>query len=120
MIGMIDAQGDAVFELAARIVEKLQVGFVRDPPVTVRILEASGQQMTVEGAVEKPGIYPVRGRLTLLQTVTVSGGPSRAADPSKVVIFRTIEGKRMAAAFDLLKIRQDRRKIPSSMETTSS
>ena len=112
LIGVIDAQGFTVFELAARIEEKLQVGFLRDPQVTVRISEASGQQMTVEGAVEKPGMYPVRGRLTLLQAVAVSGGPSRAADPSKVVIFRTIEGKRMAAAFDLLKIRAGQAEDP--------
>ena len=112
LIGVLDAQGFSVFELASRIEEKLQVGFLRDPQVTVRISEASGQQMTVEGAVEKPGMYPVRGRLSLLQAVALSGGPSRAADPSKVVIFRTIEGKRMAAAFDLLKIRAGQAEDP--------
>lgn len=105
LLGIIDAQGYTIFELAARIEEGLGKSYLRDPQVTARISEASGQQVTVEGAVVKPGMYPVRGRLTLLQVVAVSGGPSADANPNRVVIFRTIEGKRMAAAFDLTRIR---------------
>jgi polysaccharide export outer membrane protein len=105
LVGIIDAQGYTIFELASRIEEGLRNGFLRDPQVTARISEASGQQVTVEGSVAKPGMYPIRGRLTLLQAIAVSGGPSPGADPTRVVIFRTIEGRRMAAAFDLLKIR---------------
>lgn len=105
LIGIIDAQGFTIFELASRIEDGLRQRFLRDPQVTARISEASGQQVTIEGSVSKPGMYPVRGRLTLLQAIAVSGGPTRGADPTRVVIFRTIEGKRMAAAFDLLRIR---------------
>jgi polysaccharide export outer membrane protein len=105
LIGVIDAQGYTIFELASRIENGLRDKYLRDPQVTARISESSGEQVTVEGAVVKPGMYPVRGRLTLLQAIAVSGGPSRGADSSRVVIFRTIEGKRMAAAYDLLKIR---------------
>lgn len=105
LIGIVDAQGYATFELAARIEEKLRNGFVTNPQVSVRISEASGQQLTVEGAVQKPGMFPVRGRLSLLQAIAISGGPTPGADPSRVVIFRYIEGKRMAAAYNLLKIR---------------
>jgi polysaccharide export outer membrane protein len=105
LIGMIDAQGYTIFELASRIENGLREKYLRDPQVTASISDASGQQVTVEGSVVKPGMYPVRGRLTLLQAIAVSGGPTRGADPRRVVIFRTIEGKRMAAAFDLLRIR---------------
>jgi polysaccharide export outer membrane protein len=105
LLGVIDAQGYTIFELASRIEAGLREGYLRDPQVTARISEASGQQVTVEGSVAKPGMYPVRGRLTLLQAIAVSGGPTVGAEPRRVVIFRTIEGKRMAAAFDLLKIR---------------
>lgn len=112
LIGVVDAQGYTVFELASRLEDKLKASFLRDPQVTVRISEASGQQMTVEGAIEKPGMYPVRGRLTLLQAIALSGGPSRGADPRKVVIFRTVEGQRMAGGFDLLKIRAGQAEDP--------
>jgi len=105
LIGIMDAQGYTIFELASRIEDGLRDKYLRDPQVTARISEASGQQLTVEGSVQKPGMYPVTGRLTLLQAVAVSGGPSPGADPRRVVIFRTIEGKRMAAAYDLLRIR---------------
>jgi len=105
LIGIVDAQGYATFELAALIEEKLRNGFVTNPQVSVRISESSGQQLTVEGAVQKPGMYPVRGRLSLLQAIAISGGPTPGADASRVVIFRYIEGKRMAAAYNLMKIR---------------
>jgi len=105
LIGLVEAQGHTTFELAKRIEERLRAGFVTNPQVSVRISEASGQQLTVEGAVQKPGMYPVRGRLSLLQAIAISGGPTAGANPSRVVVFRFIEGKRMAAAYNLLKIR---------------
>lgn len=105
LIGIMQADGYSAFDLALQIEQKLAEGFLQDPQVTVRISEASGALLTVEGAVAKPGMYPVRGDVTLLQAIAVSGGPTRTADPSRVVIFRTIGGQRMAAGFDLEKIR---------------
>ncbi len=71
----------------------------------MRISESSGQQFTIEGAIGKPGIYPVKGRLSLLQAIALSGGPTPAAQLDGIVLFRTVEGKRQAARFDLLQIR---------------
>lgn len=105
LVGIIDAKGYTIFELAGLLEKRLGESFLQNPQVSIRTTEAFGQQVTVEGAVSKPGMYPVRGRLTLMQAVAVSGGPTNQANPSRVIIFRTIEGKRNAAAFDLLKIR---------------
>lgn len=105
LVGIVDAKDSSAFDLAGLLERRLGEGFLQNPQVTVRISEASGEQVTVEGAVAKPGMYPVRGKVSLIQAIALSGGPTRAADPNRVVIFRTIEGKRMAAAFDLQKIR---------------
>jgi len=105
LVGIVDARGLTIFELAEFLEKRLGETFLQNPQVSIRTTEAFGQQVTLEGAVSKPGMYPVRGRLTLMQAIAVSGGPTPQANPSRVIIFRTIEGKRNAAAFDLLKIR---------------
>lgn len=112
LVGIVDAKGYTIFELAHILETKLGESFLQNPQVSIRTTEAFGQQLTVEGAVSKPGMYPVRGRLTLMQAVAISGGPAPSANPNRVIIFRTIEGKRHAAAFDLLKIRAGQSEDP--------
>src|SRR5690606_7709726 len=79
--------------------------YLQSPQVSVFVKEFTSQRVTVEGAVNKPGIYPITGRTSLLQAVALSEGLSPLADPSAVIIFRTIGGQRMAALFDLREIR---------------
>ena len=53
----------------------------------------------------KPGIYPITGRTTLLQAIAIGGGMQRIASESSVVVFRVVDGQRMAAVFDVTQIR---------------
>jgi protein involved in polysaccharide export with SLBB domain len=39
------------------------------------IKEFNSQRVTIEGAVKKPGVYPLRGQTTLLQVVVSALGP---------------------------------------------
>ena len=68
--------------------------------------------MTLEGAVAKPGIYPLTGRTTLLQAIAMSGGLDKLADPRGIVVFRQISGKKMGAVFDLRNIRTGKDEDP--------
>jgi polysaccharide export outer membrane protein len=74
--------------------------------VIVQVTTEERTQITVEGAVDQPGIYPIAGALTLLQAVALSGGTAEDADLENVIIFRTVEGERRAARFDLRDIRR--------------
>lgn len=105
LLGDVQVKGYTTFELAAVLEDGLRERYLRNPQVTVRISESNGQQFTIEGAIGKPGMYPVRGRLSLLQAIALSGGPGPTANLDGIIIFRTIEGKRHAARFDLQKIR---------------
>lgn len=105
LAGTLAAQGLTTFELARQIEECLGKSYLQDPHVTVRISETYGQQLTVEGSVARPGMYPVRGPMTLLQALAVAGGSTDLANPRRIIIFRTIDGQKKAAGFDLRKIR---------------
>lgn len=113
LVGVMSAKGYTIFEMASILEQKLGESYLQNPQVSVRISELYGQQVTVEGSIKAPGVYPVRGAMTLLQAIAVSGGPTEMANPRRVIIFRTIEGERKAAAFDLLKIRAGSAPDPS-------
>lgn len=105
LIGGVRAGGKTVQELEAEIAARLSESYLQSPQVSVFVKEFTSQRVTVEGAVNKPGIFPITGRTSLLQAVAMSEGLAPLADPSSVVVFRTIQGKRMAALFDLRAIR---------------
>jgi polysaccharide biosynthesis/export protein len=112
LVGIVDAKGYTTFELAKVLEGKLSERFLQDPQVTVRLSGGSRRNLTVEGAVTRPGLYPVTGNLTLMQAVAQSGGPTDRADVRKVLIFRTIDGERRAARFNLEDIRRGEAEDP--------
>ena len=112
LAGPVAAKGFTAFELARNIEDALAKSYLQDPSVNVVIEKSVGRRVTVDGAVEKPGLYPMEGRMTLLQAVASAGGPSDGANPKKVVVFRTIEGERKAAGFNLELIREGEAEDP--------
>lgn len=105
LIGMVEAQGLTSSELSTRLATRLNESYLRDPRVQVVIKSVRQQTVTVDGSVTNPGIYPIPGRISLLQAVALARGPSQDANVKRVVVFRRIEGQRQAAAFDLSTIR---------------
>lgn len=106
LIGTVEAQGRTSNELAQQIGERLSQRYLRSPNVQVAITEATAQTITVDGAVRQPGVIPIRGTTTLMRAVALARGTAEDANTGRVVVFRTINGERMAAAFDLRRIRR--------------
>ncbi|HEX8414190.1 MAG TPA: polysaccharide biosynthesis/export family protein [Sphingomicrobium sp.] len=106
LIGSVTAQGRTTRELSAEIAEKLDRRFLVDPQVSVIVSSSVSQKVTVEGSVTEPGVYEVRGQTTLLEALAMAKGPSRVAALDQVAVFRTIEGQRMGALFDIRAIRR--------------
>ncbi|WP_182466850.1 polysaccharide biosynthesis/export family protein [Sphingomonas gilva] len=106
LVGGVTAQNLTTTELAAALEKSLGAKYFQNPDVTVALKEVRSQRVTVDGSINAPGIYPVAGNLTLLQAVAMAKGVSEDANPERVVVFRTIDGRRAAAAFDLTAIRE--------------
>jgi polysaccharide export outer membrane protein len=87
------------------LTEKLGAKYFQNPDVSVAIKSSAGRNVTVDGAVGHAGAYPVIGQITLIQAIALAGGTTDDANARRVAIFRTIDGKREAAAFDLTSIR---------------
>lgn len=108
LIGAVRVAGRTAAETSDEVAGMLASQYLRNPRVTVTVKETASQKITVDGAVTRPGVYEMRGPATLLQAVAMAQGPTRVADLSNVAVFRTIDGRRAVALFDLGAIRQGR------------
>ncbi len=107
LIGLVQAAGLTSEQLESVLAEKLAKDYLQNPQVSVFIQEYTSQRVTVEGAVKKPGVYPLKGRTTLLQTLAIAEGLTSVADANGIKVFRTDPqtGNRTTLVFDLEKIR---------------
>lgn len=106
LIGEVSAIDQTPAQLDATLTKKYGVKYLEHPDISVGIKSATGHNVTIDGSVEKPGTYPVVGPMTLMQTVALAQGVDEFANVHRVAVFRTIDGKRQAAAFDLSNIRR--------------
>ncbi len=105
LIGSVAAGGKTVQELEAEIASRLSQRYLQNPQVSVFVKEFASQRVTLEGAIKSPGIYPLTGRTSLIQAIAMAQGLDPLANPQGIVVFRMIEGKKMAAVFDIAAIR---------------
>jgi polysaccharide biosynthesis/export protein len=106
LIGEVPAYNLTTAQLDESLTHRLGEKYLENPDVSVGIKSSTRRSVTVDGAVHKSGSYPVFGPTTLIQAVAAAGGTSEDANPRRVAIFRTIGGRRQAAAFDLTSIRR--------------
>lgn len=107
LIGAVMAGGQTIPELEIELGKKYASGYLQNPQVTVFVKEFTSQRITLEGAFNKPGIYPITGRTSLLQAVAMGGGvDDKIADLGGIVVMRNVGGKRMAAVYDLRLVRK--------------
>jgi polysaccharide biosynthesis/export protein len=104
LIEDIQAAGRTAQEIERDVAAKLGAKYLQKPQVTVFVKEYNSQRVTIEGAVKKPGVFPVRGGNTLLQYLAMAEGLDPNSD-STVLVFRTTDGKRSAAKFDINEVR---------------
>jgi polysaccharide export outer membrane protein len=112
LIGKVPAIGKTTDQLASEISAKLSAKYLQNPEVRVALKASSSQHVTVDGSVNGPGIYPIAGSTTLLQAIAIAKGTAPDANSRKVAVFRTINGQRQAAAFDLTDIRRGKAPDP--------
>lgn len=105
LIGPVDLGGLTSEEAEKLIATRYEKDFLQNPQVSVFIKEFTSQRITVEGAVARPGIYPMRGDTTLVQAIALAGGQGNLPDLSEVMVFRLEAGQRRPHVYDLIKIR---------------
>jgi polysaccharide export outer membrane protein len=73
--GAIPAAGTTTFELSTRLREELKKqDILREPAVTVLIVRGMTQNVSVLGAVMRPGTYPVEKPTSIMDVISLAGG----------------------------------------------
>ncbi len=113
LVGQMKAGGRTPGEFSKDLETALKAKYMKDPQVIVTVKNAQSQRVTIDGAVNSPGVYPLPGPTTLLQAISLAKGPDqKLANVKKVAVFRQVQGTRHAAFFDLNQIRSGRSEDP--------
>lgn len=100
----IQAEGLTSSELADVIHQKLLV-YIKEPAVSVMVKEVNATKFYVLGYVNKPGIYALRGDMSVLQALSMAGGLTPFASPRKIRLLRNTKGTqgvRIVNYYDLI------------------
>jgi len=112
LIGRVEAAGKSPDQLSNEIARRLGSNYLVNPQIAVNVLEANSKRITVEGAVERPGLFTQATPTDLLSAVAMAGGPTELAKLKEVAVFRKVNGQNMVAAFDLARIRSGEMENP--------
>jgi polysaccharide biosynthesis/export protein len=113
LIGPVVLAGLTSQDAETLIASKYAKDYLQDPQVSVFIKEFTSQRITLEGAVAKPGIYPIRGEITLMQAIALAGGQGQLPDLHEVLVYRREGGEKVMHTYDLDKIRAGEVEDPS-------
>ena len=89
LIGRVHAAGLTVNQLEANLIQRLS-SEIRDPRVSVEVVDFGSQPVTVIGAVTQPGVHQLQGRKTLAEVLSLAGGLKDDCGP-KINISRSLK-----------------------------
>jgi polysaccharide export outer membrane protein len=90
LIGAVRARGHTTAQLAAAIRSRLGVQYVKDPQVTVDVLQ--NRPFFILGEVRSAGQYPFVSGMTVQTAVAIAGGFGERADERRFEITRRVSG----------------------------
>jgi polysaccharide export outer membrane protein len=98
--GDLQAEGKTTRELEREITARLRA-VVASPIVSVIVKEIHASRVYVVGEVAKPGAFPLRGRLDVIQAIALAGGLTEFADRDDITVLRKLpDGKEERLGFD--------------------
>lgn len=102
LLGSVRVGGQTVTEVEKRIADGLRSGnFVKQPQVTVLVMQVRGNQVSVLGQVGRPGRYPLEVADMRLSDVLAMAGGVAPGGADLVVVAGTRNGQPFRAEIDL-------------------
>lgn len=82
LIGPVDISGYTLAETENVLQEKYSEEYLRQPQITVSVMEFRSQQFTAVGALSQPRVYNTQRRITLIEALAMAGGLNENAGPT--------------------------------------
>ncbi|MER9651761.1 polysaccharide biosynthesis/export family protein [Mesorhizobium sp. M0199] len=112
LIGTITAAGKTVRQLEQEIETAYGAKYLQSPDVTIFVKESIGQRITVDGEINKAGIYPVSSNSSLIDAIALAGGFNTVGDAKKVFVYRNIGPNTLVANYNVEEIRGGKSRNP--------
>lgn len=106
MLGSIPAAGMTAKQFEQDVTRRLAALGLKTPMVSINVAEYASHLVTVEGAVEKPGVYSFQPGARLSSAMAMASGPKRSAKLDQVAVFRESPQGIMIAKFDYQAVKQ--------------
>ncbi len=85
LLGAVEAAGLTSRQLEAVLEELLRRSYMKDPHVGVFVEQIKSHPVSVFGAVERPGVYQIRGAKTLVEVLSMAQGLASDAGDTVIV-----------------------------------
>jgi len=95
-IGTVEAAGKRIAELEKDVQRRLADGYLREPVVSITLMEANSQRVTIYGQVVKASTIPYAAGMTIVEAIAQSGGFSPMAKKNAVQVTRIVSGKKVS------------------------
>jgi polysaccharide export outer membrane protein len=112
LIGAMTAAGKTVRQLETEIETAYGAKYLQSPDVTIFVKESIGQRITVDGEVNRAGIYPVSSSASLLDAIALAGGFNAVGDAGKVFVYRNFGQSKLVANYNVEEIRAGKNRNP--------
>jgi polysaccharide export outer membrane protein len=91
LIGDVDAGGRTTSELATAVTEKLSKDYLKNPKVSVEVIDY--RPFFILGEVRNPGSYPYVNGMRVMNAIALAGGFTYRAREGRMKINRDIDGQ---------------------------
>ena len=88
----VPAEGLTAAQLAANIQDGLSA-YIINPEVSVIVLQVNAPKYYIIGYVARPGTFPLRGEMSVLQALALAGGMTQFASPRSIKLIRGNQGR---------------------------
>jgi polysaccharide export outer membrane protein len=112
LIGNRSVAGKSVRVVEQEITQAYGANYLQDPQITVTVKDSPARRVTIDGEINRAGIYPLPPTASLLDVIALGGGFNRVGDPAKVYVFREISGQKFVAQYDVAAIRPGAHRNP--------
>jgi polysaccharide export outer membrane protein len=106
LIKDIQAEGFTPMEISDVITRNLEE-YIKDPHVTVIVTQTFSKKIFLVGNVLRPGSYPLRKDMTLLQALSLAGGFTTFASPRDMKLIRGSGTKQESRKINYYKMIED-------------
>lgn len=87
LLGHVQAAGCTTEQLRKELERRWGQSYLENPQVTVFVREFHAQPVSVIGAVERPGIYELKGPRTLIEILSMAGGLAKLGTaPGRTIV----------------------------------